>query len=73
MLMMTTRGCSVVRVVAGAGIIWLSLFAAGAGQAVAADYYWDVNGTTLYGDGPGIFRSSASGTTWSTSSSGTSP
>ena len=73
MLMMTARGCSVVRVVAGAGIVWLSLFAAGAGQAVAADYYWDVNGTTLYGDGPGIFRSSASGTTWSTSSSGTSP
>jgi autotransporter-associated beta strand protein len=73
MLMMTTRGCSFVRVVAGAVIIWLSLFAAGAGQAVAADYYWDVNGTTLYGDGPGIFRSSASGTTWSTSSSGTTP
>ena len=54
-------------------MIWLSLFVAGAGQAVAADYYWDVNGTTLYGDGPGIFRSSASGTTWSTSASGTSP
>jgi autotransporter-associated beta strand protein len=71
--MMTSRGCSVGRAVAGAGIIWLSLFAAGAGQAVAADYYWDVNGTTLYGDGPGIFRSSASGTTWSTSSSGTTP
>ena len=54
-------------------MIWLSLFVAGAGQAVAADYYWDVNGTTLYGDGPGIFRSSASGTTWSTSASGTTP
>jgi len=52
---------------------WLSLFAAGAGQAVAADYYWDVNGTTAYGDGAGIFRASAAGTTWSTSSSGTSP
>jgi fibronectin-binding autotransporter adhesin len=42
-------------------------------QAVAADYYWDVNGTTAYGDEPGIFRSSVSGTTWSTSASGTSP
>ena len=71
--MMTTRVCSVVRVLAGVGITWLSLFAAGAGQAVAADYYWDVNGTTAYGDGPGIFRSSASGTTWSTSASDTSP
>ena len=71
--MMTTRVCLVVRVVAVAGMTWLSLFVAGAGQAVAADYYWDVNGTTLYGDGPGIFRSSANGTTWSTSASGTSP
>ena len=71
MLMISTRVCSVIRVVAVAGMTWLSLFAAGAGQAVAADYYWDVNGTTAYGDGAGIFRSSASGTTWSTSSSGT--
>ena len=71
--MMSTRVCSVIRVVAVAGMTWLSLFAAGAGQAVAADYYWDVNGTTAYGDGAGIFRQSASGTTWSTSSSGTTP
>ena len=49
------------------------LLAASTGLASGADYYWDVNGTTLYGDGPGIFRSSASGTTWSTSASGTSP
>ena len=49
------------------------LLAASTGFANAADYYWDTNGTTLYGDGNGIFRSSASGTTWSTSSSGTTP
>ena len=49
------------------------LLAASTGLASGADYYWDVNGTTLYGDGPGIFRSSASGTTWSTSASGTTP
>ena len=67
MLMISTRVCSVIRVVAVAGMTWLSLFAAGAGQAVAADYYWDVNGTTAYGDGAGILRSSTSGTTWSSS------
>jgi hypothetical protein len=49
------------------------LLAASTGFANAANYYWDTNGTTLYGDGNGIFRSSASGTTWSTSSSGTTP
>ena len=49
------------------------LLAASSGFANAADYYWDTNGTTLYGDGNGIFRQSPSGTTWSTSSSGTTP
>jgi len=49
------------------------LLAASFGFANAADYYWDTNGTTLYGDGNGIFRQSTSGTTWSTSPSGTTP
>jgi len=39
----------------------------------AADYYWDINGTTANGDGNGTFRQSTSGTTWSTSPSGTTP
>ena len=43
------------------------LLAASTGLASAADYYWDINGTTANGDGNGIFRASAGGTTWSTS------
>jgi autotransporter-associated beta strand protein len=49
------------------------LLAASTGLASAADYYWDINGTTANGDGNGIFRASAGGTTWSTSPSGTAP
>lgn len=45
-------------------LLGVGLFVAVSGQAVAADYYWDINDTTIYGDGSGIFRSSGSGTTW---------
>ncbi|RLT16399.1 MAG: hypothetical protein DWI27_08820, partial [Planctomycetota bacterium] len=47
------------------------MLAMSTGLASAADYYWDINGTTANGDGGGTFRQSTSGTTWSTSSSGT--
>ena len=47
------------------------MLAMSTGLASAADYYWDINGTTANGDGNGTFRQSTSGTTWSTSSSGT--
>ena len=47
------------------------MLAMSTGLASAADYYWDINGTTANGDGGGTFRQSTSGTTWSSSPSGT--
>ena len=67
-----TRFMRVLRCVSAAGLVLVASLATQM-SAGAADYYWDVNSTTANGDGNGIFRSSVSGTTWSTSSSGTTP
>ncbi|MGI9176473.1 MAG: hypothetical protein ACR2IT_01295, partial [Pirellulales bacterium] len=65
----TSRGASGIRLACTLGLA----ICLGGPPSQAADYYWDVNGTTANGDGNGTFRQSTSGTTWSTSSSGTTP
>ena len=55
-------------------VVAQALLLAVAGPAGAADLYWDINGTTLYGDGSQGWAESNTTTNspyWSTSSSGT--